>query len=202
MLQVGALLLASTPETKSLSPFISTIVVSPIARIIAAELASLAADGQLWFDLLGENPGPIRGMCAERIPNAADPPLSDDATFLRLFFGRHRRRQVAGPRPGELPDWRTFFKDVRVSTGSIGWHRFDAERRRARKRFYQLERRMRRHVAIRRSWSNDPVMYRAGYGFAVLFAMETGGKWPHDDDDLYVPSLLPEACELLNNNLS
>jgi hypothetical protein len=173
---------------------------SNYARVVAAQLASLAVRGHLWFHYGGEYGGP-RGLRANRLPDPADELRRDERQLLDLLFGDAIATRIAQPR--EDSGWDELAADVRraLRENGLGWLRSD--RYRLLRRLIALRNAMRERTRGRlREWRDDPELCLAGVPYAVLFNIDTGADhWPvAPEEELWVPSMLSWACDMAMNN--
>jgi hypothetical protein len=170
-------------------------------RIVAAQLAVLAIRGYLWFRYGGEYVG-TEGMMASRHPDPADGLEAEERKLMDIIFGGVETVRLARARPGGGQQWDELAAkvDERLKAAGLGWTRL--ERYRVLRTLLRLRKAMRDHAAAHRQWSQDPELHRAGYPFAVLFEIETGPlRWPEPpEEELFLPSYLPQACHLAIKN--
>ncbi|GAA2149368.1 hypothetical protein [Glycomyces algeriensis] len=166
------------------------------ARVVAAQLASLASRGHLWFFYGGEYGGP-RGLQAGLLPDPADDLRSDERQLVDLLFGDARTIRIAQRNRGY--GWDDLAAGVRgaLREQGLGWLRRD--RYRLIRRLMSLRKSMcDRTRSGLRQWGDDPELCRAGVPFAVLFNIDTGAyHWPQaPEEELWVPSMLSWACDM------
>lgn len=169
---------------------------SNYARVVAAQLASLAARGHVWFWYGSEYGGP-RGLHIGRLPDPADGLRPDERRLIDLLFGDAEDTRIAQRRQGL--GWDELAAGVRrtLKSEGLGWLRRD--RWRLVRRLTSLQNAMRDHMrGLPRQWSGDPELYRAGVPFAVLFNIDSGANhWPEPpEEDLWAPSMLSWACDM------
>jgi hypothetical protein len=165
-------------------------------RVCAAQLTDLAVRGHLWFSFDGKHLG-AAGLLANRRPDPADAPDADEQRLLDVVFGGEQVARVAQSRPWK--SWQDMSTAVHkgVAADGLGWLRRD--RYRVLRRMKDLRTAMRVHArGGHRNWNSEPELYRTGCSFAVLFNLDTAAPhWPKPpEEELFVPSLLAQACHL------
>lgn len=185
-----------------LHPTMNEIAERRYGRVIAAQLASLAIRGHLWFSYGGDYVG-SKGMLATRHPNPPDVPEREEQRLMDILFGGAETVRLARDRSGGGQEWDELTAMIHrwLKDTGLGWMRLD--RYRVLRTLLRLKKAMHEHAQMLSrkpgwQWSNAPGLYKAGYPFAVLFSMESGPlRWPDmPEEELFIPSLLPEACNL------
>ena len=165
-----------------------------LARIIAAQLTSLAIRGHVRFFHNGEWIGD-RGLMIGRHPDPSDTLDVDEERLVDLLFDGSEYARVAQPRKGS--EWDEMIRKVHQGLRDEGLGRLRRERRRYRRRLVTLRQAMQAY-GRGREWSEDPVLYRAGTSLAALFDIDTGiYRWPSPPEgDVFIPARLVFACQI------
>ena len=165
-------------------------------RVVAAQLASLAVRGHVWFFYGGEYGGP-RGLRAGLLPDPVDDLRPDERQLVDLLFGDARTIRIAQRNRGHA--WDALAASVRRALREQGLSWWRRDRYRLLHRLMSLRNGMRdRTRGGLQQWDDDPDLCRAGVPFAVLFNIDTGADhWPQArEEELWVPSLLSWACDM------
>lgn len=181
-------------------PTMNEVPEARYGRVVAAQLASLALRGQLWFHYGGEYVGPP-GLMATRHPDAAGPHQREEQLLMTVVFGGAQSVRLASRTNGRQWDRLSALTNELLKEADLGWKRLD--RYRTLRLLKGLRRWMREYAAPEPEWDANRPLHSAGYPFAVLFGIENGpGSWPHPpEEDVFLPSLLPLACNLAINNV-
>ena len=179
-------------------PAMSVVAELRYGRVVAAQLADLALRGHLWMSYGGTHVGPP-GLMASRRPDAPDDTAPEEKLLLDVVFGAAPSVRLAGRMDGRAWDGLSAEIHRRAAELGLGGRRLD--RYRLLRLLQRLRRWMREYSTTAAEADEQAWLHRAGYPYAVLFAIETGlGSWPAlPEEEVFLPSLLPEACNLAIN---
>lgn len=169
-------------------------------RMVAAQLAGLAIRRHLWISYGGAYEGEA-GLVVSRHPDAPVPTEPEEALLLEVVFGHEESVRLAGRTDARSWDLLAEFVRRRIKADGLAWNQPDGHRTRL--LLLRMGRWMRAYAARGVSWEEAPGMHLAGYPYAVLFGIENGLlAWPAPpEEEVYLPSLLPEACTMAVNGL-
>ncbi|MFF9022119.1 hypothetical protein [Streptomyces eurythermus] len=163
-------------------------------RVVAAQLADLAIHRHLWISYGGEYEGEA-GLVVSLHPDAPVPTEPDEALLLETVFGPAKSVRLAS-RTDAPWDLLAELVHRRIKADGLAWNQPD--RHQTRRLLLRMGRWMRAYAAQGVSWEEAPGLHLAGYPYAVLFGIENGPlAWPAPpEEEVYLPSLLPEACAM------